>query len=86
MTTHRNTADYFAGIPQYANPDVTEMARKMRNKAVLIDLQAAQIDRLRAAIREALTPSAYGPIHTAQGREAAMRRILEAALNDEGTN
>lgn len=59
MTTHRNMADYFAGIPTYTHQ------------------LAAENDRLRAAIREALAS-------TMLGIAPEPRRILAAALKDEG--
>jgi len=65
--THRNTADYYAGIPQYGQQ------------------LAAENDRLRTAIREALTVAGGSGITRRTWRECAenMRTILtEAALEE----
>lgn len=64
--THRTSADYYAGIPNYT----TQLA--------------AENDRLRTAIREALNggPSEPGGFVMTE----TPRRILENALNVEGMN
>lgn len=63
--THRTSADYYAGIPQYGQQQL-----------------AAQNDRLRAAIREALIRLEDRGDHAAWGAQA----VLENALNVEGMN
>lgn len=67
VMTHRTSADYYAGIPQYGQQQL-----------------AAQNDRLRTAIREALNggPNEPGGFVMTE----TPRRILENALNVEGMN
>lgn len=74
MTTHRNTADYFAGIPR--QPDVTELTRKLHNKAVLIDLQAKQIDTLQADLNAAKA-AAWD-----EGMNAGLENVARRAWED----